>query len=98
MHKAINKNAHMILSFRPWMMKLLPSRNVTLVPVSITLYFAVSPNISFALAWILSRIFGNRLLPTSAMFTLMRACCFELSMKLDTSFVNEFLLRDEYVL
>src|SRR5688500_17860508 len=39
MHKAISMKAQNILSFSPLMMKLLPSRKVTLVPVKVTLYF-----------------------------------------------------------
>ena len=35
--RAINKNAQKILSFNPLMMNLLPSRNVILVPVNVTL-------------------------------------------------------------
>ena len=34
---AMSKNAHAMLSLRPLMMNLLPSKNVMLVPVSVTL-------------------------------------------------------------
>ncbi len=36
-HKAISKKAHKMLSFNPFIINLLPSRNVILVPVSVTL-------------------------------------------------------------
>ena len=36
-HNAINKNAHAILSFKPLMINLLPSKKVMLVPVNVTL-------------------------------------------------------------
>ena len=42
MHKAINKKAHKRLSFSPFMIKLLPSKKVIVVPVSVTLNFEVS--------------------------------------------------------
>src|SRR5258705_1964672 len=38
-HKAMNKKAHITLSFKPLMIKLVPSRKVMLVPVSWILYF-----------------------------------------------------------
>ena len=44
MHKAINAKAHMILSFKPLMIKRLPSKNVMLVPVSCTLYWGMVSN------------------------------------------------------
>ena len=41
-HNAINRNAHIILSRKPLMINLDPSRKVTLVPVNFTVYAEVS--------------------------------------------------------
>jgi len=42
MHSAISRNAHSILSLKPLMINLEPSRKVTLVPVNFTVYAEVS--------------------------------------------------------
>src|SRR5438067_12723219 len=41
-HKAINPNAYIMLSFKPLMIKVVPSKKVTPVPVMVTLYLEVS--------------------------------------------------------
>ena len=41
-HKAISPNAYIMLSFKPLMIKVVPSRKVTPVPVKVTLYLEVS--------------------------------------------------------
>src|SRR5436190_15645532 len=84
----MSRNAHKILSFNPLMIKLLPSRNVMLVPVSCTVYFLFENN-RVVVFLMVSRIAGRRALPTSAILILMRASCRLLSINEDTSFEKE---------
>src|SRR5450631_519542 len=80
-HNAINKNAHKRLCFNPFIIKVLPSKKVTVEPVKVILYFEVSKS-SFVLFLIPSRITGSFLVPTSAILILMRVLSFAVSIKL----------------
>ena len=67
---AINKKAQKIDSPKPFTIKLLPSKNVTLLPVITTLYLAVSKMAIEALS-IFCNNGGSLALPMSFIFTLI---------------------------
>ena len=72
------------------MIKRLPSKKVMLLPVSVTLYCAVSKSLSVCCCMPLSNI-GNCTVPTSAMLILTRVDCLELSIKAVSIFAKLFL-------
>src|SRR5258706_8165102 len=78
MHKAINKNAQKILSFKPLIIKRSPSKNVMVVPVNCTLYFDESKSwlVRFEIPF---KISVNLLVPTSAIFMLILVLCLAVS-------------------
>jgi hypothetical protein len=67
----ISRKAQNILSHSPLMMKRLPSKNVTLVPVKETVYLEVSNSLSVIVLKV-SRIIGSLRLPTSAILMEIR--------------------------
>ena len=91
MQSEMSKNAQAILSFNPLIIKLLPSKKVILVPVNCTLNWLLSNNWP-ALSLIPFKTMGNCLVPISAIFTLIRVVCLELSMKEDNIFEKLFFL------
>src|SRR6476469_7710391 len=72
MQMVINRNAQRILSFKPLMIKLLPSKKVTEDPVKVTLYLLLS-KVREATVSISFSNTGNLALPMSFMFTLILA-------------------------
>ena len=78
---AINKKAQKIDSPNPFTIKLLPSKNVTLLPVITTLYLAVSKIAIEALS-ILCNNTGSLALPISFIFTLILVCRLSASINL----------------
>ena len=80
-HKAINKNAQNIDSPNPFTIKLLPSKNVTLLPVITILYLLESKITLVALSTFFKKT-GNAALPMSFIFTLTLVNCLSLSKNL----------------
>ena len=84
---AINKNAQRIDSPNPFIIKLLPSKKVTLLPVISTLYLLVS-KIAFVALSILCKKIGSAALPMSFIFTLTLVSLLSLSINFDNNCVG----------
>ena len=89
MHKAINKNAHNRLCFRPFIIKVLPSKKVIVEPVNVILNFEVSKSSLFYFL-MPARITGSFFVPTSAILILMRVLSLAVSIKLVRRFDKLF--------
>src|SRR5665647_1346529 len=90
-HKAINKNAHKRLCFKPFIIKVLPSKKVMVVPVNVTLNFEVSKS-SLVRFLIPRRINGSLSVPTSAILMLIRVLSLAVSIKLESKLVRLFFV------